>query len=777
MSFRRILDDVSSEDGRRIGVYGATLVGLGGIIGGGLLTLAGVAFGNAGPAAILALAMDGVVAWLTAMSVTEISTAFPESGGAYTFAKKVLNVRAAFVVGWVLWFAYIVAAVLYALAFAAFTVILLRAGCRGVGLGTDWLESRTAALLLAMLATAGYSVGLVRTSAGGGQWVTSGKVILFLILIAAGAVAIVRQPFDDVPVELGNFFSGGLDGFIAAMGVMFISLQGFEMVSAIAGEIKEPRRTIPKAIFGSLAISLAIYVPLMFLVATAGVDGGPDVMAMSAANPDTVVASAARQFLGPIGYWFVVVAIALATLSALQANLLTASRIAYTMAHDHALPSVVERVHPTRGTPVMAIYATALATVAIMFMIPDLTSAGAAASLIFLLAFALTHVTSYLARKRAGGGKLLDGAYRTPWFPVVPIIGGLSCAGLAVFQAIVVPEAGKILVIWLGLGVMLYMALFKGRAEAADASAEALDPRLNLLRGKNPLVLLPIANPKSARSLVEIANAIAPSEFARVLVLTIVRAARGGQGDSLLQLADAQEAVREALSASYTAGHAPEAMITAAAEPWPEIRRIAEEHRCESLLIGLPKVVEPALDRELEELLNQVDCDVTMMRAPDDWKISAARRVLVPIAGKSEEAELRARILASLSREAPRELVFLCVLPAAATDDEVTSAVRALTGLARMKLPGTQAIEVVRSDDPASAILAEAARCDLVVLGMRRSRQGKKQLGTINRAVVSQAACAVLLLSTQSQIGMAELTKPIRDAAQFVPFVPKRTDE
>ena len=761
-----------SDDRRRIGVYGATLVGLGGIIGGGMLILAGVAFGMAGPAAILALALDGVVAWLTAMSVTEISTAFPESGGAYTFAKKVLSVRAAFVVGWVLWFAYIVAGVLYALAFAAFTVMLMRAGCEGLGLGTEWLDSRTMVLLLAVLATAGYSIGLVRTSSGGGQWVTIGKVVLFLILIAAGVFAMVRQPLDDIPGELDGFFSGGFDGLILATGLMFISLQGFEMVSAIAGELKDPQRTIPKAIFGSLAISLAIYVPLLFLVATAGVDGG-HINELAAANPDTVVAAAARQWMGGPGYWFVVTAIALATLSALQANLLTASRIAYAMAHDHALPAVVERTHPTRGTPVMAIYATALATVAIMFMLPDLTSAGAAASLIFLLAFALTHVTAYLARKR-GGPRALDGGYRAPWFPVVPIVGGLACAGLGVFQAIVVPEAGKILVIWMGLGVMLYMALFKDRAEAADASAEALDPRLNRLRGKNPLVLLPIANPKSARGLVEIANALAPTEFARVLVLTIVRAARGGQGDSLLQLADAQEAVREALSASYSAGHAPEALITAASDPWPEIKRIAEEHACESLLLGLPRVLEPALDKQLEDLVNEVDCDVTLMRAPDEWKISGAKRVLVPIAGKSDEQELRSRILATISREAPREIVFMSVVPTTADDDAANAALRNLARLAEMKIPGTRSVEIVRADDVAAAILAESAKCDLVVLGMRRARTGKKQLGTINRKVVADATCAVMLLSTKAQLGVAELTRPISDLAQLVPFVPKR---
>jgi amino acid transporter len=348
---------------------------------------------------------------------------------------------------------------------------------------------------------------------------------------------------------------------IAAMGLLFISLQGFEMIPAVAGEIKDPKKTIPRAVFLSLAISLAIYLPMLFVVATGGVEPGTSIAQLAKHQPDVVVANAAQRFLGPTGYWMIVVSIVLATLSALQANLLTASRISYAMAHDHTLPSVMKQTHPTRGTPIMAIYATTLAVVAIMFMIPNLAGAGAAASLIFLAAFALTHMTTYLARKRS---RPMVGIYRTPMFPLVPIVGGLACAALAVFQAIVVPDAGGIVLIWLGLGVILYFALFKGRAEIADASAEALDPVLATLRGKSPLVLLPIANPAHARSLVEVANAMAPTEYARVLLLTIVRAPKTGSGDPLAQLAEAQEAVKQALTASYSAGHSPEALLTAA---------------------------------------------------------------------------------------------------------------------------------------------------------------------------------------------------------------------
>ena len=133
-----------SEDRRRIGVYGATLVGLGGIIGGGLLILAGVAFDSAGPAAILALALDGVVAWLTAMSVTEISTTFPESARRVHVREEGADVRAAFASAGCCGSRTSSRRVLYALGFASFTVILLRAACDGLGLvhRSGWIAAR-----------------------------------------------------------------------------------------------------------------------------------------------------------------------------------------------------------------------------------------------------------------------------------------------------------------------------------------------------------------------------------------------------------------------------------------------------------------------------------------------------------------------------------------------------------------------------------------------------------------------------------------------------------
>ena len=187
---------------------GATSLGVGAIVGGGILALAGVAFTAAGPSAILAFILNGVIALLAIASFSEMSTAFPESGGTYTFAKKVLTIRSAFGVGWIVWFASIVAAVLYALGFAAYAILLLKEILSSAGLAHAWLEERSAVLLLSLAPVVIYSIGLIRTSAGGGQWETVGKIVVFGILIAGGLWALSQHQVAEIRPMLSPFFAG-----------------------------------------------------------------------------------------------------------------------------------------------------------------------------------------------------------------------------------------------------------------------------------------------------------------------------------------------------------------------------------------------------------------------------------------------------------------------------------------------------------------------------------------------------------------------------------------
>ena len=152
-----------------MGLLGATGVGVGAIVGGGILALAGVAFGATGPSALLAFLLNGILAIVTAFSYAEMSAAFPESGGTYIFSKKILSMPAAFIVGWVVWFASIIASVLYALGFASFAATATaKALSFAPFLRADVLTRKEGIALLAAMAIAVYSVGLIRKSTGGG---------------------------------------------------------------------------------------------------------------------------------------------------------------------------------------------------------------------------------------------------------------------------------------------------------------------------------------------------------------------------------------------------------------------------------------------------------------------------------------------------------------------------------------------------------------------------------------------------------------------------------
>ena len=388
---------------RTMGLFAATGVGVGAIVGGGVLALAGVAFATTGPSAIIAFALNGVIAMLTALSFAALASRFPESGGTYTYARKVLTVEAAFAVGWVVWFASVVAAVLYALGFAVFLVpvldqVILAAG----GTPPEWLDARFAMLVYALAAVAFYTWKLMRSNAGGGQWETAGKLIMFAIVIAGGIwVLLVHPPgLEELTARFRPFMAQGGQGLVQAMGYTFIALQGFDLIAAVGGEVKRPERNIPRAMILSLTAALVIYIPLLFLIVAVGTPG-QTVSDAAAADPEILIAVAARNFLGPTGYWLVVVAGLLSMLSALQANLLAASRFARTMAGDRTLPRRFDRLSPGTGTPIPAIQLTAATVAIVLVAVPNVAAAGAMASLIFLTSFALAHGIAYLARKRA----------------------------------------------------------------------------------------------------------------------------------------------------------------------------------------------------------------------------------------------------------------------------------------------------------------------------------------------------------------------------------------
>ncbi|MFW6346973.1 MAG: amino acid permease [Cyclonatronaceae bacterium] len=737
-------DSSSAADSRRtLGLVGATGIGVGAMVGGGILALAGVAFSVTGPSAILAFLLNGIIAFITALSFAEMAAANPQSGGTYTYAKKALTLKVAFGVGWVVWFASLVAAVLYALGFAAFAIFALEQLWPG---NTAWLSRGATPVVLALAALGFYAFKLSRSSGGGGDLANIGKLAVFAILIATGLAAAVQTPFAELRNSVQPFFSDGFTGLIAAMGYTFIALQGFDLIGSAAGEIKEPEKNIPRAMMATLIVGLIVYLPLLFVVMTVGIPAGESVAEVSAANPETIVAIAAQNYLGAFGFWLVLTAGIFSMLSALQANIFAASRIALAMANDRTLSHHLSYINPQRGTPVTAVLVTASLAAVLVLLLPDVAAAGAASSLIFLITFALGHLINILMRRRRFGDSK---TFRVPFFPALPLIGMAACVGLGLFQAVAEPAAGVITLIWLLIGTGLFLAFFISKARVMDAAEQALNPDLVRLRGLSPLVLLPISNPANAQSMVFVANALAPPVVGRVMLLSIV-IPPDETSPSLVQkqLQGRQNALQQALMASISEQMKPDALTTIAREPWGEIARVAEEHNCRSILLGLSSLSESQTTENLEKLIHQVRCDVAIFRQPSvGWNITRARRILIPVAGFSDHDALRARIAGSLWRASQPEMHFVQIVPEETDAATFQRNEKALKRFSTRIIPGSTTAEVLRHNDPKAALLEQARAHDLVIIGLGKTKDGRRIFGDLSLSLARQTSTGLIFIS------------------------------
>ena len=330
----------------------------------------------------------------------------------------------------------------------------------------------------------------------------------------------------------------------------------------------------------------------------------------------------------------------LSMLSALQANLFAASRVAFAMANDRTLSPKLGRLDPQRTVPPVAVMSVAGIVTLILLLVPDVATAGAASSLIFLITFSFAHYINILLRRRMDPAHM---PFRVGLFPLVPMVGGASCLGLAFFQGVSVPAAGVITVMWLALGGGLYAFRFAGRAQVFGASAEGIDPLLIKYRGRNPLILLPVDDAENAGSIVAVANAVSPPNVGRVLLLSVVEPPETWVENHAPQsLLETEIVQREALTASFASDLAPEALLTVSSNHWAEILRVSRLHQCEAIVLGLRKISEQASDPDLNEVLSNAPCDTILLRSSKTWRFHNTRRILIPVGGCGSHSPLRA---------------------------------------------------------------------------------------------------------------------------------------
>ncbi len=436
---------------RSLGLLDILMVGVAAMIGGSIFVLTGTAIGLAGSAVIVAFIINAIITLFTAMAYAELGSAMPEAGGGYLWVREGLPRPNAFISGWMAWLAHIIAGSLYAVSFASFLIGLL--DMTNISHGVVLLNMIPLEKLIAVASIAFFTyLNIKGTSETGktGDVVTIIQLGLIFILIAAGLWVMNGQP--NWQMNFSNFMPMGISGVVAAMGLTFIAFEGYEVIVQTGEEVKNPRRNIPRAIFISLGAVVVLYCLIAFVSIGAIFPAGIPSWKYIGISGELGIMKAA-ELLVPYGAFIVLGGGMISTLAALNATTFSSARVAFAMGRNYNMPYQLSAIHRRNKTPYVAILLSGMIMAVMAYGLP-LAQIAVAAGVIFLLLFTQVNMAAITIR-RIYGDKLEYG-FKTPFFPVIPIIGIFLKLGLAVYLLITQPLSWAITVVWVLIGFFVY---------------------------------------------------------------------------------------------------------------------------------------------------------------------------------------------------------------------------------------------------------------------------------------------------------------------------------
>jgi APA family basic amino acid/polyamine antiporter len=467
---------------RALGFWSLTAFGVGCTVGAGIFSLTGdVAAHQAGPAVSLAFVLASLACFFAGLCYAEFAAMVPISGSAYSYAYVTLGELTAWIVGWSLVLEWLFSAALVAISWSGYAQATLHdlgltlpprlaqaplaLDARHHVLATGaWLD--LPAVLVVLACTALLLAG-TRTSAAVNTVIVLAKVSALIVLVAVGARYVQPanwRPF--IPPNAGGFGQFGWSGVARGAAILFFAYLGFDGVSTLAEEARNPQRTLPWSLFASLLICTLLYVSVSLVIT-----GLADFRSLAVADPLYYALSAAHGPLGPVRALVSLVAL-VGLVSVVLACIVGQVRIFYSMARDGLLPPAFALVSGAHRTPVTGTLLTGAVAALIAGLIP-LAALGELISLGTLLAFTMVCVGIPMLRRIDPGAHR---PFRTPWVPVVPALGIVSCVALMVS----LPGGTWLqLCAWSALGLIIYAAYgrrhshLRGAPSAGGSGARA----------------------------------------------------------------------------------------------------------------------------------------------------------------------------------------------------------------------------------------------------------------------------------------------------------------
>ncbi len=717
---------------RTLGLAQILMLGIGGTMGAGVFVLTGHAAGKVGPAVILVFLLAGLQSLPNSLSYAELASSFPIAGGGYAYISKATTGMLPFAVGWVSWFSSMVYAALSAVGAAYSLKIFL-----------PFLPvSLTAVVFIAIFGA---------ISLRGSQEAGRTQVILAVILLTSLALFVILGlilpggfTWATFYGESGFFIQEGLLNnmvvifqAITLVNVLFV---GYEVIATTAEEAKNPERNIPIAVVGTIFICAAVYCTVAFValgVVPANVLGGSS----------TPLSDAASHFLGGWGAPLLGLAGMIATVTSLNTALLSSARVALALSRDGYLPPFLSRIHPRLKTPLPAILISG-ALIALSAVSGDEVFLSYVSNFGYMFVVFFTNVSVILLRRKFPDHKR---AFRTPWYPVTPILG---CLGIIVVEVFTEPHA---LVVGIGLiavGLVVYQ-LRQPVGRAVEVAVQAVE-------AAHHEILVSVANPMTARSLMKMAVMLGRArEQSTLAALSVVKMPAATPLEIAQEVLDGQENGRKRLlqqvaDYAYEQGVPVRTLLRAARGISSGILSVAETRGGVGLILmgwrGQLSTQRVA-GSVVKDVVYGAKCDVAVLR-DREMGDTDIKHVLVPV-GAGPHARLALQLAWDIARANKGSLRALRILPEAGeVDIELEMDVlRQLVEDVLRDVPKEVTFSLRRNDSIVEGILAESAQredqagYDLIAIGASEEWFLKNLLfGSIPDQVANGVSCSVLMV-------------------------------
>jgi len=423
---------------RNIGTFGAASVGIANIIGAGIFVLSGVAAGIAGPAVIFSFLIAGVIAMMTALSAAELSSFITETGASYAYTKRAFGRFWSFLVGWFKYFDYLIGGSAVSIGFAAYFTAVF--GLEGT--------------LPLIIAAVGLPIVLTILNLIGVREATHATIVMVLIKIFAISVLLMFGGFYLFEhFDVGHYtplFATGFGGMLSGAAVIFFVFIGFNTVTMMSEETKNPHKTIPRALMLAFVITFVLYMAVAFLLV--GVLDWNDLG--SNAHPLGSIALVISD--NSMLFDFISFSALIASGSVVLSSILGGTRASFAMGRDGLLPQQFDKISKRFGTPYFSIVIACIVIVAFAGVFYD--KIETIASIVnFGSLFTYLFVNLSVIKLRRSEPQT-ERFFKVPLYPIVPIIGAISCVGLMVFlnQSAIFVSA-----VWAAIGLTVFFALYR----------------------------------------------------------------------------------------------------------------------------------------------------------------------------------------------------------------------------------------------------------------------------------------------------------------------------